>query len=365
MLVLLSTCVSLLQAQPSPITSTKTELLIGDICRLKGQEENTLMGLGIVVGLKASGDGESGPTLRALARNMQLLGGQVGVDPKGLLQTKELKDAKNVAVVFVTATIPNRGAQQGDRLDCTISAISAKSLEGGTLLSTPLLGPRVDKPTVYALAQGPIVIQDLKIPTSAKISRGCKMEATILNEFTNGDLMTLVLDPGHSSFTAAQYIENVINERTAMASAGNANAKPLAQDRVARAVDQMHVEVKIPAHYKDQPVNWASLILELPLSNLQPQKRVVIQERSGVIIIGEDVSIAPVAISHKNLSISTKGKGSFKGVDSASGADPQNRPKLQHLVDSLNLLAVPNEDVIAIIKALKHQGNLYGELVIE
>ncbi len=145
----------------------------------------------------------------------------------------------------------------------------------------------------------------------------------------------------------------------------NANAKPVAQDRVARAIDQMHIEVKIPAHYKDQPVNWASLILELPLSNLQPQKRVVIQERSGVIIIGEDVSIAPVAISHKNLSISTKGKGSFKGVDSASGADPQNRPKLQHLVDSLNLLAVPNEDVIAIIKALKHQGNLYGELVIE
>ena len=162
------------------------------------------MGLGLVVGLKGTGDGEMGPTSRGLARAMQALGGQMGVDTKGLLQTKELKDAKNVATVIVTVTIPSRGAQQGDLIDCTISAIGAKSLDGGTLLLTPLLGPRVDRPTVYALAQGQIVLPDPKMPTSAKITGGCKMEATVLNDFRQGDVMTLVIEPSHSSFSTAQ-----------------------------------------------------------------------------------------------------------------------------------------------------------------
>src|SRR5687768_17994900 len=107
---------------------------IGDICRIKGQEENTLHGMGLVVGLRGTGDGDSKPTLRALARYMELMGHRLTPNQQGQPSIEELKNVKNVALVSVTATVPPGGAQQGDTLDCTISAISAKSLEGGHLL---------------------------------------------------------------------------------------------------------------------------------------------------------------------------------------------------------------------------------------
>ncbi len=91
---------------------------------------------------------------------MQLLGGNIATDAQGIPKIEELTEVNNVALVLVTAEIPQAGAQQGDTLDCTISALSAKSIEGGTLMLTPLVGPRADRPTVYALAQGPITISN-------------------------------------------------------------------------------------------------------------------------------------------------------------------------------------------------------------
>src|SRR5262245_58983003 len=103
------------------------EIKLSDVCRIKGQEENTLHGMGLVVGLKGTGDTDSRATMRALARYMELLGHRVGSDPKGALMLEELKGAKNVAMVFITVTVPAGGAQQGDLLDCKVSAMSAKS----------------------------------------------------------------------------------------------------------------------------------------------------------------------------------------------------------------------------------------------
>src|SRR5438105_3449658 len=103
---------------------------IGDICRIKGQEENILVGMGLVVGLKGTGDSDMKATQRALAHFMDVLGHRVGPGQGGQPVLDELKGAKNVALVYVTAVVPQGGAQQGDNLDCIVSAVSAKSLDG-------------------------------------------------------------------------------------------------------------------------------------------------------------------------------------------------------------------------------------------
>lgn len=359
-------------------SSAQNDLRIKDICRLKGQEENTLQGLGLVVGLKGTGDGgDIKPTVRALTRSMQLMGGQVASDIQGRIIEKEMSNAKNVALVFVEVTIPASGAQQGDKLNCKVSAISAKSLEGGNLLLTHLLGPRADRPMVYGLASGPIMIDSPKVPTSGKIVEGCKMEYTVSNEFILGNKITLIVDPDHRSIATSQNIEFKINEHQSSVdetanSRNPSSSSQRTERKIARAIDQATIEVTIPAAYKDDPVSFLSVILDLQLLNLRNKKRVYIDEREGVVIIGDDVTIAPVAISHKNLTISTRSGGgggadvaggNFVSLSSQDGKTP--RPTLKNLTDALNVLAVPTADQISIIKALKKQGNLYGELVIE
>lgn len=342
-------------------------LRLQDICRLKGQEENTLHGLGMVVGLRGSGDEGSKPTSRSLASTMEKMGIQVARNAQGFPDLDEIKKTGNVAMVFVNVEIPPSGAQQGDSLDCTISAINAKSLEGGTLMLTPLLGPRADQPIVYALAQGQITIPDPRTPTSAVIHRGCKMETTVKNNFINENKITLVLDQDLSSFRTAQYIEDSINEflqNGIGGSPGNPNTSRSDNSAQAQAMDQLHVEVTIPPHFRQRPVQFVSLLMDLTVTNLQNRKRVVIDEREGVIVIGEDAIISPVAISHKNIVIEAGGpRGSFVEFDSSNPKQPP--PRLKNLVDALNALAVPTEDKIAIIKALKRKGDLYAELVVQ
>ena len=342
--------------------SAQNDLRIRDLCRVKGQETNTLQGIGLVVGLKGTGDGDSKPMARSLARMMSLMGAPVSADFQGQLQLADVEDAKNVALVFVTATVPESGAQPGDHLDCTVSAIKAKSLEGGQLLLTPLLGPRADSPQVYALASGPVAVPAGGVPTAGQIGRGCKMEQAVLTQFVSNESITLVLGSEHSSFATAQYIEDRINDeyRVSFASPSSSGSQPPAV-----AIDQMHIAVKVPSIYIDRPVQFISMILDLPIVNLRGNKRVVIREREGLIVIGQDVMIAPVAISHKNLTISTAAPaaGGFVGTTTETSEDAKT--SLQSLVNALNTLSVPTEDIIAIVKAIKRQGNLYGDLVIE
>lgn len=356
----------------------QTDLRIKDLCRLKGQEENTLQGHGFVVGLKGTGDGDNKPLQRQIAQIMQKMGGQISSDNQGRLIEKELGNLKNVATVFVEVTIPATGVQQGDKLNCTVSTTSAKSLEGGHLMLTPLFGPRADSPIVLALASGPITLDDPRLSTSAKIIKGCKMESTIANEFIANNKVTLIVDPAHRSIETSQLIEDAINifHKKGLSSQANPNSmapRPEASD-MARAIDQTTIEVTVPGFYKEKPVAFVSLIMDLQLLGHHNRKRVYIQEREGVIIIGEDVTIAPVAISHKNLTISARGSQADKFVPfssqdgsslTATTANAKSRPTLKNLNDALNTLNVPTTDVIAIIKGLKKQGNLYGELIIE
>lgn len=348
LIVVVSHCI---QAQESK------RVRLGDVCRLKGQEENRLQGLGLVVGLKGTGDSKLLPTTRALARMMQNMGGSVQSDAQGFPNLRELEETGNVALVMVTATIPPAGAQQGDQLNCSVSSLSAKSLEGGRLVLAYLLGPRADVPTIYAVAEGPITLPSRSIPTAGVIHNGCKMETTITNKFVQDDKITLILDRDIASFSTAADVQDSIN----------AFFQPSITDSIynlAQAKDQLHIEVMVPPAYQEKSVMFVKLILDIELSNIKKNKRVVINEREGVIVMGEDVLINPVAINHKNLSIQAGGNnGRFVGFE--PNPDREGQPVLKNLVEALNALEVPTEDVIAIIRTLKRNGDLYGELIIQ
>lgn len=323
-----------------------------DICRVKGQEQNSLHGLGLVVGLAGTGDGGTFlPTMRSLATAMALMGNQLG---KG--QSDELKDAKNVAIVSVTATIPAGGARQGDEIDCTVSSLgAAKSLAGGELFITSMQGPQVEKDRIYAFCQGPIHLDDSKVLTRGRVHRGCRLEEDFLNVFTKDDKITLVLDEFHGDFEVAQEVAELVNSQLAVQTGG---------ESLARALNQHNVEVTIPAQYHADPIPFISQVLALTVNEPQTAARVVINERAGSIVIGADVEIGAVVITHKNVVIETGDNvpgGQFLPLDPGG----TETTKLKALVEALNSIKVPTEDIIEIIKGLERNGKLHGHLIVE
>jgi len=338
-------------------------LKIGKICRINGQETNTLQGLGLVVGLRGTGDADAAPTARALARMMQLMGGPMSIDRAGQLNLDDVADAKNVAMVFVTATVPSAGAQPGDKIDVRVNAINAKSLEGGTLMLTPLLGPRADNPTVYAMAQGRLNVSLDGTATAATIEGGAKMEAPVMASFHQNGIVTLILDHDFAGFTTAQRIENEINDMTTAYGIGSPSRGSAGRTR-ARAIDQIHIEVEIPELYRQNPIKFIALLLDTSVKLSSQSSRVVINEEKGIVVIGEDVEIAPVLVTHRNLSIDVGGRQ--PGLVPVNDVrDEQVNAKLKNLHDALNALDVPTEDLIEIIKTLKRKGDLYGEVIYQ
>ena len=347
-----------------PASLAGNGLTLRDMCRIKGQERNTLHGLGLVVGLRGTGDAESAPTSRALAQTMKAMGAPMALDSIGNVDLSDVEEARNVAMVFVTARIPEVGAQPGDLLDVSVHAINAKSLEGGTLMLTPLMGPRRDNDTVYALAQGPLNVSLDGPATTATVQGGAKMEAEVKAAFTLNGKITLVLEKDFASFDNAQRIEDEINNLV-RATFGDGQGLG-SQDNAApaKAQDQMHIEVQIPSQYRENPIKFIAFLLgniKIQLSN--HSSRVVINEKEGVVVIGSDVEIAPVLITHRNLRIEAGGGGGLVPV--AARDDQNGNAKLKSLADALNALDVPTEDLIAIIRTLKTKGDLYGEVVFQ
>jgi flagellar P-ring protein FlgI len=328
--------------------------LLKTICRVKGQEENTLQGLGIVVGLKGTGDGGTSlPMLRALSQTMQYLG-----SPAGKNGPVELKDTKNVALVFVTATVPAQGARQGDKLDCSVSSVgSAKSLAGGRLIMTYLVGPGDPKnPRVYASAEGQITLDSPTQTTSGRIYGGCRLEEDFFNVFVKDGKLTLVLDRHHADFQVAAEIADLINKAPYNVQSANTTA--------ARAIDPCNIEVSVPKQYLNDPVEFVSQVLGTTVPDPPTGARVVINERAGSIVISGDAEIGPVVVTHKNIVVeagaATSTAAHFVPLDSRNES-----PMLKSLVESLGALHVPTEDVIEIIKGLQRNGKLNAQLIIE
>ena len=351
--VLLTIAALLLPARPA-----SARILLKNICHVKGQEENTLQGLGIVVGLKGTGDNAASlPTVRSLARVIQLMGTPTG--KRGPLELKE--DVKNVALVMVTATVPAAGARQGDTIDCVVSSIGgAKSLAGGQLFITSLQGPQIESERVYAFAQGAIHLDDPKAPTTGKVFKGCRLEEDFFNPFVKDGKVTLVLDQFHADFQVAEDVAELINGQLGIQSGD-----------LAKAVNQQNIVVQIPPQYKDKPVFFLSQVLSLPMLEPQTEARVVIDQKTGVIVFGGDVEIGAVVITHKNMIVEIGGGGGpqtaavppSRFVPLETNATPT--PKLKALVDTLNSLKVPGEDVIDIVKGLDRAGKLHGQFIIQ
>lgn len=354
---------------------------IGDITHLQGSRTNKLTGMGLVVGLQGTGDGgKYAPTIRALASLHKKFASPV-------ITLDEMKDAKNVAIVQVDATLPENGAREGDRVDVMVSSLGpAKSLKGGRLLLTPLLGPNPDDSRgVMALASGPLQLSSSEANTVARISQGATMEQDWIHSYVawgremppairnhagirpEEAYVTLILDDGHNEWGIAYTIARTINSAQEIGTEDGAN--PLAI-----AIDPRTVMVRIPAEERDNPAGFLYRLEGYQLIMPPTEARVVIHQATGTVVISGDVEISPVVISHKGLTITTAVSGQSLTPEKPPVAtrefvplDPQNKggARLQDLVDALNLLRVPPPDKIVIIKKLHEMGRLHATLIMD
>lgn len=343
---------------------------IKDIVNIESVRENQLIGYGLVVGLNGTGDSlnNSPFTQQSLIAMLERLG--VGVRGQNL-------NTGNVAAVMVTADLPPF-SNQGSRIDVNVATLGdASSLMGGTLLVTPLLAADGE---VYSVAQGPVSISGFSaegeaaslvrnIPTSGRIADGAIVEKEI--DFELNDLTEVRLALRNPDFTTSRRIAGAINGFTSA--------------RIASAENSASVVLKRPAGYDGTIVDLITDIEQLPVQPDQPA-RVVISERSGVIVMGADVRISDVAIAQSNLTIRiTETPQVSQANPFADQGQTVTVPRsdltvnqgedvklatldtgvtLQDLVTGLNQLGMQPRDIITILQAIKAAGALQAEIEV-
>ena len=339
-----------------------------NICRVKGQEENVLRGLGLVVGLNGTGPAGDGPTMRAVARAMEVLGSPVGTT--GTLDAaalNELKSIKNAALVVVTATVPATGARRGEKIDCTVSALNGKGLQGGQLTFAALQGPNLQDPRVFALCNGSVQIEDATIPTVGTVQNGCQLEQDVFTPFfleqDGGMYITLVLDKNHASFHAADDVARKIGEDYSgyYSPVKNTQSVDYVPQQFVVALDATNIRVRIPDSYRVDPVAFTAEVLETIISEEDPEARVVINTRSNTIVISGDVRIGDVVVVHKNVVVEAGISAEVTALDDGTASNPS----LERLVEQLTRLKVTEADVIEIIRRIDRAGKLHGKLIIQ
>jgi flagellar P-ring protein precursor FlgI len=333
------------------IADCHARTVLRNICRVKGQEGNTLRGIGLVVGLAGTGEAGDPALMRSLARAYQIMDIPVPEMPMpGSAGLKELEKLKNSALVFVTARVPATGARRGDLVDCYVSGINGKSLAGGRLVFAAMRGPNVKDKTFYASCEGAIHLENPDQPLVGKIAGGCQMEQDIITPFVHNGRITLVLDEHHANFQTATEVAEAIHAQYA----GQG-------DSFAKAISASNIVVEVPDEYQADPVAFTADVLEVSVYSAEPEARVVINQKTGSIVISGDVTIGDVVVSHKNVVVEAGQSAAFTAVD----ADQADDAKLQSLVQALNSIKVPHEDVVEIIKGIAQNGKLHGRLIVE
>ena len=343
---------------------------IKDLAGFEGVRENTLVGYGLVTGLKNSGD-----DLKKIAPTKESLIGML--ERLGINTRNDILDTSNVAAVIVTATLPPF-SRQGSRIDLTVSSLgNAISLQGGTLAVTPLLGADGE---VYAVAQGQVQIGGFSaqgaagsvvrgVPTSGRIPSGAIVEREI--DFKLADMKRMHLALRNPDLTTARRIADAINALLGVATA--------------TSIDPGTVAVEVPQNYEGTNVDLMTKIEQL---KVEPDHvaRVVIDENTGVVVIGDDVRISTVAIAQGNLTIrvtetpqvSQPSPFSETGttqvvprtdIEVDEGAEKRlavvnTGVSLQELVNGLNSLGVGPRDMISILQAIKAAGALQADLQV-
>jgi flagellar P-ring protein precursor FlgI len=344
---------------------------IKDLADIEGVRENQLMGYGLVIGLNGTGDDikKSVFTKQAMVNMIKRMG--MGLTSDVFKQMK----TKNVATVMVTAQLPPF-ARPGSNIDIMVSSIGdASSLSGGTLLMTPLKGPDGN---TYAVAQGPLAIGGISFggkaakaqknfPTSGRITRGAIIERAVnYNLPASGPLMYQLRE---TDFTTAARMTEAINSHF-----GNGTA---------RSLDSRSVKILKPGNYTGDLVTFISDLESIEVEPDRPA-RIVVNERTGTIVMGQDVRIATVAVSHGNLnlviseSLQVSQPNPLAGGETVAAPqtaikvteDPGNLVVLQmgvnigEIARALNAIGATPRDLIAIFQAIKASGALQGELVI-
>jgi len=351
------------------ITSTLANTLqvrIKDITRLQNLKEVQVFGYGLVVGLNGTGDKRGATfTFQSIANMLQNMG--IVINPEDLR-------VKNCAAVMVTSTL-SAFDRPGSKVDVTVSSLGdASSLEGGTLLLTPLQG--IDG-EIYVLAQGPVSIGGFNVesggtsfrknhPTVGIIPEGGIVKKSPAAQIFQDKIELIVSQP---DFTTAYRICEVINKEFSQ--------------KIATAIDASTVEVKIPSEMKNE--KFVAFISHIQNLSVTPETvaKVVINERTGTVVVGSNVRILPVAVAHGNLFVTIKrkpiisqppplseGKTVVEEEVEVETKEEVGRVTLvegatvEELVRSLNTLGVTPRDMIAIFQALKEAGALQAELII-
>ncbi|MFZ1986931.1 MAG: flagellar basal body P-ring protein FlgI, partial [Desulfatitalea sp.] len=340
---------------------------IKDIANLKGVRANQLVGYGLVVGLDGTGDGKKATfTVQSMVSMLEKMGITVNTD--------DIK-VKNVAAVMVTAELPPF-ARAGARIDALVSSIGdAQNLQGGTLLMTPLKGA---DGSVYAVAQGAVNTGGFaaegaggsvrkNFPTVGRLLEGATVEREINSDFNTRTALTLSLR--RPDFTTATRVTDAING--------------LFYDPIAAATDSGTIQLQVPTAYTGNVVELVAMIEKLEVLP-DNTARVVINERTGTVVMGEKVRIATIAIAHGNLSIVVKETPQVSQPKAFSEGQTVVTPDTElavkegenqlvllpggasigDVVNALNALGVSPRDLIAIFQAIKAAGALQAELEV-
>ena len=347
-----------------------------DMTSIAGVRANQLVGYGVVVGLAGTGDGNSGLTLQSL---------QSMVSQFGLVTDAASLNAKNVAAVMVTAEMP-AFMKPGQRLDVTVSTVGgSKSLRGGTLLMTPMLG--ADGET-YAIAQGNLVVGGLgvtgndgssvivNIPTVGRIPRGASIEKMVDTPFQSTD--NVLLNLHQSDFSTAMRVADAVNE--------------VFGPEVAVPLDASTIKVRAPVD-PAQKVSFVSLLENIEVDPARPAAKVIVNSRTGTIVIGGDVRVTPSVVTHGSLTVrinedkqvtqtntvTQNQQGAVIAPGQAEVNDDteiiiEQEPvrafvfdmgvELSDVVDAINGVGASPADMVAILEALREAGSLRAEIIV-
>jgi len=350
------------------IVGSASAARIKDIVDIEGVRENQLVGYGLVVGLNGTGDGLNNSPFTK--QSLQAMLERMGVNTLG----SSMRTA-NVAAVMVTANLP-AFASQGSRIDVNVAALGdSKSLQGGTLLVTPLMGADGE---VYAIAQGPVSINGFSaggdsativsgVPTTGSISSGAIIEREV--NFALGSRRSVRLALRNPDFTTSRRIALAINNLIGMPTAV--------------PIDNATVELTLPRGFNGNIVDLVTDIEQLVVTPDQTAK-IVIDENSGIIVMGREVRVSTVAVAQSNLTVTITESPQVSQPNPLSLGETVVVPRtdvtvdqvdsklalveegvtLQELVDGLNALGISPRDLISILQAIKSAGALQAEIEV-
>ena len=343
---------------------------IKDLADVQGVRSNQLVGYGLVVGLDGTGDRTTQTPFTVQSIRSMLSAQGIQLPPNQNLQTD------NVAAVMVTAELP-AFARQGQRVDITVSSLgNARSLRGGNLLMTPLRGADGE---IYAMAQGNLIVGgfgaegadgsriSINIPSSGRIPNGASVEREVPTDFNTADRIVLNL---HSpDFTTAQRLSDAINEELG--------------EGTAQARDAVSVSVRAP-HQADQRVGFVAFLENLRVDPGEASARVIVNSRTGTVVIGSHVRVRAAAVTHGSLTVTISEDFQVDQPQPFARGDTVVTPdtdlevieernpmflfgpgvELQEIVNAVNQVGAAPGDLISILEALKQAGALRAELIV-